>query len=123
MELAIAEEKAKAAKSQESSESVGDITKDAARVSEKSAGPAEEGSDRVRELEKEVIDLKITNRGKDYFIDQLKRERESFAQERETHVDQLMTLSRKVGQLETSLRQISDAAGELPRVGDGATAS
>lgn len=35
----------------------------------------------VRELEKEVMDLKITNRGKDYFIEQLKSEREAFAQE------------------------------------------
>jgi hypothetical protein len=38
-------------------------------------------------LEKEILDLKITNRGKDYFIEQLQKEREGFAQERQTYVE------------------------------------
>lgn len=35
----------------------------------------------VADLRKELMDLKITNRGKDYFIEQLQKEREGFAQE------------------------------------------
>ena len=47
----------------------------------------------------EVLDLKITNRGKDYFIEQIQKERDGF-------VDQLLSASRKVGELETKLLQL-----------------
>lgn len=50
--------------------------------------------------------MKVTNRGKDYFIEQLQKERESFADERQTYVEKLMTFNRKVGELETRLLQI-----------------
>lgn len=57
----------------------------------------------VTALERELTDLKITNRAKDYFIDQLKSERK-------TIVEQLMTSSHKVGELEAKLLQL-----EAPR--------
>jgi hypothetical protein len=60
---------------------------------------------RVRELEKEVMDLRITNRGKDYFIEQLQKEREGL-------LEQVVTASRKVGELETRLLQLEGATEE-----------
>ena len=54
---------------------------------------------RVGELEKEVFDLKITNRGKDYLVEQLQKERDGF-------FNQLLQASRKVGELETKLLQL-----------------
>jgi hypothetical protein len=50
-----------------------------------------------------VIDLKITNRGKDYFIEQLQKEREGFAEERKGYVDELMKSQKQVGELEAKL--------------------
>jgi hypothetical protein len=52
------------------------------------------------------MDLKITNRGKDYFIEQLQKERESFAEERRGYVEKLMEFNRQVGELETRLLQL-----------------
>jgi len=65
---------------------------------------SERDTERVRELEKEVLDLKITNRGKDFFIEQLQKEREHFATERRHYVDELITSNRKLGELETRLQ-------------------
>ena len=60
---------------------------------------------RVKELERENLDLKIANRGKDFLIDQLQKERSEF-------FDQLLTVNRKVGELETKLLQLeSPGAG------------
>jgi hypothetical protein len=72
----------------------------------------------VRELEKEILDLKITNRGKDYFIDQLQKEREGFAQERQGYVEKLMSFTRKVGELETKLLQL-----QAPKTGNESAAA
>jgi hypothetical protein len=47
-------------------------------------------------LERENLDLKITNRGKDFLIEQMQKERTGF-------FDQLLTANRKVGELETKL--------------------
>ena len=63
-------------------------------------------SGRIKELEKDVLDLKITNRGKDYFIEQLQKERNRFDEERKDYVEKLMFSNRKVGELETKLLQI-----------------
>lgn len=52
-----------------------------------------------QELERQIMDLKIANRGKDYLIAELKQEREGF-------FDQLLESSRKVGELETKLLQL-----------------
>ena len=54
---------------------------------------------KLQELERQVMDLKITNRGKDYLIGELKQEREGF-------FGQLLESSRKVGELETKLLQL-----------------
>ena len=54
---------------------------------------------KVQELERQVMDLNIANRGKDYLIDQLKGERADF-------FEKLLTANRAVGQLETKLHQL-----------------
>ena len=61
----------------------------------------------------EILDLIITNGGKDYFIDQLQKEREAFTAERKEYVEQLMSFNRQVGELETKLRQLG-----APKVDD-----
>jgi hypothetical protein len=68
----------------------------------------------VRGLKQELMDLKITNRAKDMFIDQLKSEREGFAEERQEYVEKLMSFNHRVGQLETRLMQL-----EAPKKGVG----
>jgi polyhydroxyalkanoate synthesis regulator phasin len=82
---------------------------------------ADEDKGRVRELEKEVIDLKITNRGKDYFIEQLQKEREGFAEERKGYVDELMKSQKQVGELEAKLLQLGapDVQKHLGPAGEG----
>ena len=61
---------------------------------------AKTGDERkVQELERENLDLKIANRGKDYLIDQMQKERTGF-------FDQLLTANRKMGELETKLLQL-----------------
>ena len=61
---------------------------------------------RERELEQEILDLKIMNKGKDYFLEQLKADRERDAEEREHLTQQLVVQSRAIGQLETRLLQL-----------------
>ena len=95
VELAIAEEKAKAAKINESSEPDGNVPNGSERANDAS----ESGHSRVKELERENLDLKITNRGKDLFIEQLQKERNGF-------FDQLLTTNRKMGELEAKLLQL-----------------
>ena len=58
-------------------------------------------SERTNQVEKEVMDLKILNSGKDFLIDQLRNERDGFIQ-------QLVEGSRRIGQLESELRQLSE---------------
>ena len=52
---------------------------------------------KVKDLEAEVFDLKITNRGKDYFLKQLQDERKDL-------MDQVRVQSRTIGQLEARLQ-------------------
>ncbi len=73
---------------------------------------------KVKELEQEILDLKITNKGKDYFITQLKEDREQFVHERETFVQQLMTQNHRIGELETQLLQLEAPKRGAPRVTD-----
>ena len=77
------------------SEPVGSVPK----AEEKPAATAERVDERTKELERENLDLKIANRGKDYLIDKLTDERKGF-------FDQLLTATRKVGELETRLLQL-----------------
>ncbi|MCX6925727.1 MAG: hypothetical protein NT154_21320 [Verrucomicrobia bacterium] len=112
VELAIGEEKAKAVKRAGVSEPVGSNRKDSEERHPRAEPDSESGGARTRELENEVLDLKIINRGKDYFIDELRKERETFAEERQGYVEKLMAFNRKVGELETKLLQLEapDAA-------------
>jgi hypothetical protein len=54
---------------------------------------------KVQEFEREILDLKITNRGKDYLISELTKERKSY-------FDQLLAANRTLGKLETKLTQL-----------------
>ena len=110
VEQAIAEEKAKAAKLNEPAEASGKIPQasEAFRTVPHDAEPgnkiepaSEAEKSRVTELERENLDLKIANRGKDYLIDQLKDERTGF-------FEQLLTANRKVGELENRLLQLDE---------------
>src|SRR5205823_13637433 len=65
VELAIAEEQAKAAKVNDASEPVGRIPKDSEGRDERPDTGSGNETGRVRELEREILDLKITNRAKD----------------------------------------------------------
>jgi hypothetical protein len=56
----------------------------------------------LAELRKENMDLKITNRGKDYFIEQLQKEREGL-------IKQVVESSQRVGQLESELRLLGES--------------
>jgi hypothetical protein len=101
VESAIAEEKAKALNpGQNPSEPLTSIPK-----------PTETGNDNVRagadadntaSLEKELMDLRILNRGKDYFIEQLQKEREAM-------LEKLVSGSHRIGELEANLRLTSES--------------
>jgi hypothetical protein len=67
------------------------------------------------ELRKELLDLKITNRAKDLFIEQLKEEREGFAAERQHYFEKLANQNRRVGQLEAELRLLGPEAKKVNR--------
>jgi len=65
---------------------------------------------RIKDIENELNDLKITNKAKDYFIDRLQeqaeKERQSYIEERTLFIEQLTLSSKKIGELETKLLQI-----------------
>ncbi len=56
---------------------------------------------KVQEMEREIIDLKITNRGKDFLIQQLQIERTDF-------FEKLISANRAMGQLETKLNLLGE---------------
>jgi hypothetical protein len=58
-----------------------------------------ESSDRVKELERQNRDLEIATRAKDYYLERLEKERGQY-------VEQLVGMSRYVGELETQLFQL-----------------
>ena len=80
--------------------------KSAEATQAKSSDPQLEGE--LAELKKENRDLQIANRGKDYFIERLEKEREQMLQ-------QLVETSRTVGQLETQVRQLASPNAENSR--------
>jgi predicted RNase H-like nuclease (RuvC/YqgF family) len=112
IELAIQEEKAKATKVNQPSEPGGIIPNASEEAEDRTEPESEVDAGRVKDLEREVMDLKITNRGKDYFIEQLQKERDGFDREREGYVEKLMTFNRKVGELETKLLQLASPREE-----------
>lgn len=74
------------------------------------------GSERADELIRQNRDLEIATRAKDFYIERLEKERDSFNDERQRYVGQLMSFSKKVGELETQLLQLgaSSRLDELP---------
>ena len=109
MELAIAEQKARAAKMNEPLQPVGTVLQPAETV-RRTKAVADEDESRAEDWEQEIMDLKIMNKGKDYLIDELKKDRKMF-------VDRIEFANRTVGELETKLLQIESAAP--PRIGEG----
>jgi hypothetical protein len=103
VEGAIAEEKAKIARNT-SLTSLTPLPHDAESLTGQEEAYSEAGSELAKKLEKELMDLKILNSGKDFVIQKLQRERDSF-------FDQLLDASRKVGKLETMLLQLQGPAG------------
>ena len=111
VERAIAEERAKAERRSPETDGFGKLPHNA--ETPKSAAAAETAADtnKLRTFEAELQDLKITNRAKDFFIEQLKQEREGFVAERKDYVTELMSFNRRVGELETKLLQIEAPSG------------
>ncbi len=66
----------------------------------------------VEQLRRELRDLQITNRGKDYFIERLEKERDRMLQ-------QVVEANRTVGQLETRLLQLEGP--DRPELGKART--
>src|ERR671925_101728 len=63
------------------------------RLQRTPAGPPQRGAGlqhRIAELEKENLDLKITNRAKDLFIEQLREDRREMATERKDLISRVM---------------------------------
>jgi len=119
IERAISEEKAKAEQLGKSLPQGAEAEREPTPTPEQvkkpeSAGQAEPASDRVKQLEKELTDLSILNAGKDYWIKQLREERDGFFEQR-------VEDSRRIGELETELRQLSaprqSPTGEKPQDG------
>jgi hypothetical protein len=106
VELAIVEEKAKAAKINDS-EPFGKDPQDAESFrtvpnhaeTNNQPLPNDSESREVKELENEIRDLQITNKAKDMFIEQMQKERNVF-------LEQVISANRKVGELETKLLQL-----------------
>ena len=75
-------------------------------------------ADAMKALELKLRDLEITNRAKDYFIDQFKAEREGFQTERQNYVERLITTSREIGELRSQVLLLDSASkagtGEFP---------
>lgn len=99
VEQAVAEEKAKAARSNLA------VPTPSEKSRETHSDDSEGDFRQVGELRKEIFDLKINNRAKDFIVERLQ-------QQQEANVSQLMAYSRKVGELETRLLQLSPPRGE-----------
>ena len=105
-ELAIAEEKAKAAKNNDA-EMFGTVPQNTETFRTIPNRPETTGrsfpndaeSREVKELEFKIRDLEINNRAKDMMIEGMQKERDKF-------IEQMMSANRKVGELETKLLQL-----------------
>ena len=90
---------AKVAKLNEASTPVGSVPKHSQWQEERPETGSENKTGRIREMEQEIFDLRITNRAKDQVIDHFRAERKDM-------IDQLLNASRRVGELETRLLQL-----------------
>ena len=104
--LAIREEQAKAANGAALESELPNRSEAKTQIADK--------SNEAETLLLKVRDLEITNRAKDYFIEQLQKERDSFNGERQGYVERLMSFSRKVGELQIRLFQLGAPASEIP---------
>ncbi len=77
-----------------------------------------EDSEEAKALELKLRDLEITNRAKDYFIEQLQKERDSFNGERQGYVEKLMSFSQRVGELQTKLLRLDPPGNAAENVGE-----
>ena len=116
VELAIKEEQAKTTRSADPAESDGTIPKAVARRPTVRPTPTEESEETLRDLQREVMNLTITDRVKEQVIKQYEKERGQFALERKDYIEQLLTFSRRVGELETKVLQLAAprTASETP---------
>ena len=104
--LAIKEEQAKAAKLSGDSDPGNSVPKNSESLANRPPAGANSEVSNIPSLQQELMDLKITNRAKDYFIEQLKNEREGFALERKEYVEKLINSNRQIGELETKLLRL-----------------
>lgn len=72
--------------------------------------------DEEKALRQEIMDLKITNRAKDMFIEQIQKEREGFTVERREYVEKLMHFNRRVGEMEATLRNQLPSGQNRPKL-------
>ena len=100
VEAVIQEEIHRRKKTSEATDSEG-FGSSVAYVKHPKNGAVPADDQKLQELEREILDLKITNRGKDIFIEQLKNERSDF-------FEKLLSANRTVGQLETKLHQLDE---------------
>jgi hypothetical protein len=63
-------------------------------------------NDEIRKLRQQLMDEKILNKGKDFFIEQLQKDRGAFANERQELIQQMVLQGERIGKLETELRQL-----------------
>jgi hypothetical protein len=82
---------------------------------EEPAGGVSTKYEEIRKLRQQLMDEKILNKGKDFFIEQLQKDREAFASERQELIQQMVLQGERVGKLETELRQL-----QAPRQNSGA---
>jgi len=75
-------------------------------------------ADELESLRRENMDLKITNRAKDYFIEQLKGDRERLAQDFKGLVVEFGETKREVGELKAQIRMLR-APNETDRIRGG----
>jgi hypothetical protein len=116
VDLAIAEEKAKAAKGNTPSEPVGSVPKEPERRSGQPADSREPG--RIKELELQVRDLEITNRVKDQVIGMKDQQIGQLQQEQRDYIERLIDSGHRIGELETKLLQLE---GPVPTRADSTT--
>ena len=69
-------------------------------------------------MERENLDLKITNRGKDYIVEELRNQQDKFEADRKAMTQQLIDQSFRVGELEGVIRhaQIEAPRREEPKL-------
>lgn len=110
---AIAEEQAKAPRQTRPMPDSSDPVRKASEDTRKGAPDTGHDTDHTRALEREIMDLKILNGGKDYVIEQMRKERDGFIQ-------QVFQAHRKVGQLESELKQLAAPKAHIPHRAEAA---